>query len=335
MYYGKTGRFSERYLDHVLGFGLLTPKQEKEVFHTLDERRLDLRRLLRLCGHTTMEALRAGRGLEDGSITPDRLMEGGKGRMFRKRRGEVAEAVSRLLETRSLIVQKNLRLVASIAHQFSGRGIDLEDLIQEGSLGLLKAIERFDINRGFKFSTYATWWIRQTVSRALENNSRFVRLPVNVKAILDRILRARESLRKEYARQPTPEEIGEHIEVPAEKVRDLMKFGDRDAISLDAPIREGGEAQLSDLLPSARFEEPSAAAEEVFLNEELREAMEELTPTEKYVLESRFGLGGVRHRTLKDIGLQFSLSRERIRQIESKALKKLSQILEQSDPQAN
>ena len=332
---GRIHRTSERFLDQVLGFGLLSAKQEVEAFGRLDQHRLDLRRLLRRCGYSPRRAVEACRGLEDGSFNCESLMEGGNARLVRKRRGEIRERVGCLLEARAFIVQRNLRLVASIAHNYTGRGIDLEDLIQEGNVGLLKAVERFDVSRGFKFSTYATWWIRQTVSRSLENFSRFVRLPVNVKTILDRIHRATESLTKEYHRQPTPEEIGKRIEVPSEKVRQLMKYGDRDALSLDAPIREGGEAHLSELLPSARFDQPLEKAESIFQKERLMAAMNGLTPTEKYVLESRFGLDGTPHRTLKDIGNQFSLSRERIRQIEVKALKKLEQILLETDPETN
>jgi RNA polymerase primary sigma factor len=335
MYRRNTNQDSARYLNSVLGFGLLTPEREREAFKDLNKRRTGLSRLLRRSGLSLKEAREAVVGLENGTYTLETLMDGVKSRILRKRRREIRQAIRDLLRARTFIVHRNTRLVASIAHQYTGRGIELEDLIQEGNVGLLKAVERFDASRGFKFSTYATWWIRQTISRSLENHSRFVRLPVNVKSTLDQILRATESLTKEFHRQPTVEEIGERIDVAPERVRQLLRFGDRAAISLDAPIREDGEANLSELIPSGRYQLPVDKAESVLLKQKLHEAMEGLSDTERYVLKSRFGLEGAQHKTLKDIGSEFSLSRERIRQIEMKALKKLQGLLESASPERN
>ena len=335
MYRRKLNDESARYLNHVLGFGLLTPKQEREAFKRLNQCRKALRRLLRNSGYRLGEAKEACVGLENGTFTYDSLMDGVNARILRKRSREISEAIRHLLEIRSLIVKKNVRLVASIAHQFTHRGIELEDLIQEGNLGLLKAIERFDASRGFKFSTYATWWIRQTVSRALENHSRFVRLPVNVKSTLDKILRASESLTKDLSRRPTAEEIAERIEVTPERVRQLLRYGDRDAISLDAPLREDGEANLGEMIQSGRFEAPMVKTDALLMKQKLFDAIRELTEQEQYVVEARFGLGGKQNKTLKDIGTEFSLSRERIRQIEMKALRKLQEVLEEMDPAKN
>ncbi len=335
MYRRKLNDESARYLNHVLGFGLLTPKQEREAFKRLNQCRAALRRLLRSSGFKLGEAKEACVGLENGTFTYDSLMEGVTARIVRRRTRDISGAVRDLLEIRSLIVKKNVRLVASIAHQFNNRGIELEDLIQEGNVGLLKAIERFDASRGFKFSTYATWWIRQTISRALENHSRFVRLPVNVKSTLDKILRASESLTKDLSRRPTPEEIGERIEVAPERVRQLLRYGDRDAISLDAPLREEGEASLGEMIQSSRFDAPMVKTDALLMKQKLFDAIGELTDQEQYVVKARFGLGGGQHKTLKDIGSEFSLSRERIRQIEMKALRKLNEALEEIDPAKN
>ena len=275
---------------------------------------------------------------EDEIIDPETLVDNysvdDPVRMYLKEIGKVSllsteaeiELATRMAEgdkeAKRKMAEANLRLVVSIAKRYVGRGMLFLDLIQEGNLGLIKAVEKFDYTKGYKFSTYATWWIRQAITRAIADQARTIRIPVHMVETINKVMRISRQLLQELGHDPTPEEIAADMGLPVEKVREILKIA-QEPVSLETPIGEEEDSHLGDFIPDEDASEPAEAASFTLLKEQLAEVLSTLTPREEKVLRLRFGIEDGRTRTLEEVGKEFNVTRERIRQIEAKALRKL------------
>jgi RNA polymerase primary sigma factor len=241
---------------------------------------------------------------------------------FEKEIGLLVNSERKVKRAKSQITEANLRLVISIAKKYTNRGLQFLDLIQEGNIGLMKAVDKFEYRRGYKFSTYATWWIRQAITRAIADQGRTIRVPVHMIETMNKLLRTSRQLVQELGREPTPEEIAEILNLPLDKVRKVFQIA-KEPTSLETPIGEEEDSHLGDFIPDAKITLPDDMAMNLNLNETTQQVLKSLTPREEKVLKMRFGIGERRDHTLEEIGQDFDVTRERIRQIEAKALRKL------------
>ena len=303
---------------------IVDPNSLIDTFGTDDPVRMYLKEIGKVNLLTFEEEVELAQAMTAGTAAQEQLNE------LAQSGGEIPEELRRELEktikkgerARQRLAEANLRLVVSIAKRYVGRGMQFLDLIQEGNLGLIKAVEKFDYVKGFKFSTYATWWIRQAITRAIADQARTIRIPVHMVETINKVIRVQRQLLQELGHDPTPEETAEEMNMPAERVREILKIA-QEPVSLETPIGEEEDSHLGDFTPEEDASEPAEAASFTLLKEQLVEVLSTLTPREEKVLKLRFGIEDGRTRTLEEVGKEFNVTRERIRQIEAKALRKL------------
>ena len=286
---------------------------------TSDTVRLYLREIGQVDLLTTEDERRLAQLIEEGQSAAAQIDEGSADESTQRM---LLRAVQRGERAKSELTQANLRLVVSIAKRYSGRGMQLLDLIQEGNLGLMRAVDKFDHTKGFKFSTYATWWIRQAITRSIADQARTIRIPVHMVEHMNRLTRVRRQMHQELEREPTVDELAAKLQMEPEKVRDLLRYA-LDPLSLDSPVGEEDESNLGDFIEDANVDGPADAATRTMLHEAVEQVLGELNEREQEIVRMRFGLDGAQAKTLEEVGREFGVTRERIRQIEAKTLAKL------------
>jgi RNA polymerase primary sigma factor len=295
-----------------------TPKGEGG---TSDAVRMYLREIGQVDLLTAEDERRLAQLIEEGKIAAARIDAEGESLTSGEER-MLLRAVSRGERAKSELTQANLRLVVSIAKRYAGRGMQLLDLIQEGNLGLMRAVDKFDYTKGFKFSTYATWWIRQAITRSIADQARTIRIPVHMVEHMNRVTRAKRQMHQELEREPTVDELAERVQLEPDRVRELLRIS-QDPLSLDSPVGEEDESNLGDFIEDSSVDSPADAATRMMLHTAVTEVLGELSDREQEIVRLRFGLDGGRARTLEEVGHEFGVTRERIRQIEAKTLAKL------------
>ncbi|MPM06928.1 RNA polymerase sigma factor SigA [bioreactor metagenome] len=306
---------------------IVDPNTLVDSFGIDDPVRMYLKEIGKVNLLTSEEEVDLAQTISDGTIAVERLQAHAKGDdgdfpLTNEDIVELKQLERKGRRAKQRLAEANLRLVVSIAKRYVGRGMLFLDLIQEGNLGLIKAVEKFDYTKGYKFSTYATWWIRQAITRAIADQARTIRIPVHMVETINKVIRVSRQLLQELGHDPSPEEIAEEMNMPVDKVREILKIA-QEPVSLETPIGEEEDSHLGDFIPDEDASEPSEAASFTLLKEQLVDVLGTLTPREEKVLKLRFGIEDGRTRTLEEVGKEFNVTRERIRQIEAKALRKL------------
>ena len=303
---------------------IVDPNSMVDSFGTDDPVRMYLKEIGKVNLLSSDEEIELAQAMDAGNAAKEQLAElqAAGEEIPAEVQAELDKAIKKGERAKQRLAEANLRLVVSIAKRYVGRGMQFLDLIQEGNLGMIKAVEKFDYTKGYKFSTYATWWIRQAITRAIADQARTIRIPVHMVETINKVIRVSRQLLQELGHDPTPEEIAEEMSMPVERVREILKIA-QEPVSLETPIGEEEDSHLGDFIPDEDASEPAEAASFTLLKEQLVEVLSTLTPREEKVLKLRFGIEDGRTRTLEEVGKEFNVTRERIRQIEAKALRKL------------